>query len=67
MYGTAAWIALAAASLSIEWIARRRPSRVATLERTGARIAVSVTGRVLLWALWIFVGVHLFSRYTIPR
>jgi hypothetical protein len=64
---TIAWIVLLAASLVVELVSRRHPQRVATLEQTGARIATSVLGRAILWSAWIFVGVHLFARYTIQR
>jgi hypothetical protein len=64
---TIAWIALLAASVVVELVSRRYPPRVATIGQTGARIATRLLGRVILWIGWIFVGVHLFARYTIPR
>ncbi|HEV7958940.1 MAG TPA: hypothetical protein VGP11_05725 [Acidimicrobiales bacterium] len=54
-------------SVLVELVARRHPHRVVTIEQTGARIARSVLGRAILWFAWIFVGVHLFTRYTIPH
>lgn len=67
MIVTIAWIALLVASVAIELVSRRHPQRVATIEQTGARIATRLLGRAVLWIAWIFVGVHLFARYTVPR
>ena len=67
MIVTIAWIVLLAASVAIELVSRRYPERVATIEQTGARIATRLLGRAVLWIAWIFVGVHLFARFTIPR
>lgn len=67
MYATSAWIALLSVCAVIELVARYRPRAVASLERIGARIATRITGRLVLWGLWIFIGVHLFTRYTLPR
>lgn len=67
MYATAMWIALLTVSVALEVISWAAPRRISSLERTGARIAIRVSGRALLWALWIFVGLHLFARYTLPR
>jgi hypothetical protein len=64
---TIAWIVLLAATVVIEVVSRRRLQRVATIEQTGARLATWVLGRVVLWLAWIFVGLHLFARYTIPH
>jgi hypothetical protein len=64
---TITWIALLAASLIIELASRRSGRHVASLPQTGAWVARPVLGRVLLWALWIFVGLHLFARYGVHR
>jgi hypothetical protein len=37
------------------------------LARLGARLASNLPLRIALWAGWMFAGVHLFSRYTLPR
>jgi hypothetical protein len=66
MYATTVWIVLLVASALLELVARLHP-RVSTIERAGARLATRVAGRVALWAVWIFVGLHLFARYTLPR
>ncbi|MGA7836207.1 MAG: hypothetical protein WCA31_13460 [Acidimicrobiales bacterium] len=67
MDATIAWVALLVAGALVELMARLHPRRVSSLERTGARLATHVAGRALLWALWIFVGLHLFARYTMPH
>jgi Family of unknown function (DUF6186) len=67
MIGTVLWIVLLAACILIELLARRFPSRGATISQFGVAIASRRLGRIVLLLLWIFVGVHLFARYTIPR
>jgi hypothetical protein len=67
MYATVGWILLLVACGLVELLARRPQSRTSTLSQFGALIASRMSGRVLLTILWIFVGVHLFTRYTIPR
>lgn len=67
MYATIGWIVLLVASVATEVVSRLVPRHVSSLERTAARIATRVSGRALLWALWIFVGLHLFARYTLAR
>jgi hypothetical protein len=65
--GTVLWFVLLGGSLLLELLARLVPSRFSTLSQFGASVASLRTGRVLLILFWIFVGVHLFARYTIPR
>jgi hypothetical protein len=67
MIVTATWIALLVACVALELAAHRPGSRIATLRQLGAKLAARVPGRALLWAVWVFIGVHLFTRYTIPR
>jgi hypothetical protein len=64
---TIIWIALLAASLVIELYSRREGHYVASMPQTGAWVAARIFGRVTLWALWIFVGLHLFARYGVQR
>ncbi|MGH3733090.1 MAG: hypothetical protein ACRDVC_06925 [Acidimicrobiales bacterium] len=66
MIGTAVWWVLIGASVALELLARARAHVVAPLSRLGARLAVVLPLRAVLWAGWIFVGVHLFARYTSP-
>jgi hypothetical protein len=65
--GNIAWLVLLGVSLLIEVRARHTPKRSATLGQFAAAIAARRSGRVLLVLFWLFVGVHLFARYTIPR
>lgn len=67
MYATVGWLVLLGASILVEVLARFRSTRIPTLVQLGATLASRVPGRVLLILLWIFVGFHLFARYTIPR
>jgi hypothetical protein len=67
MVVTGIWIALLIVAVLVEILGRLRPSRVATFNRATAIIESRVSGRVLLLLAWIFVGVHLFVRYTVPH
>lgn len=67
MVGTAFWLALLAAGALVEVLGRLRPNRVSTLNRAAAMIEKRITGRAILILLWVFVGFHLFARYTVPR
>jgi len=67
MIGDILWLVLLGACLAIEVLARLDPARSATLAQFGASVASRRVGRVLLVALWVFIGVHLFARYTLPR
>jgi hypothetical protein len=66
MSAAAIWWALLGAAVLIEVVARFRPARVSTLDQAAALVAGRIPGRVILMAFWVFVGVHLFARYTIP-
>ncbi|MFZ1063207.1 MAG: DUF6186 family protein [Acidimicrobiales bacterium] len=66
MYGTIAWLALFAASLALEVVARREPTRHKTLSSFLSPFASRRAGRCALLLFWGFAGVHLFARYTIP-
>ncbi len=67
MIVTAAWVTLLAACAALETAAHRPGARISTLGKFGAWLATRVPGRILLWATWVFAGVHLFTRYTIPH
>jgi multidrug resistance efflux pump len=66
MVGTIAWIALFVAIVQIMFFSHTQESRTATITKTGDAVATRVSGRVILLLFWIFVGVHLFTRYTLP-
>jgi hypothetical protein len=61
------WWVLIAASVIMELLARARPSLIPPLSRVGARLARVLPLRVVLWVAWIFLGLHFFTRYTLPR
>jgi hypothetical protein len=63
---TVVWWVLIAAGATLEVAARIRPALIASLSRLGARVASYLPLRVALWVGWIFVGVHVFARYTLP-
>lgn len=67
MNPSALWIALLVAGSMVEVIGRLYPNRVSTLERAASVLGRRIGGRALLTALWVFVGFHLFARYTIPH
>jgi hypothetical protein len=64
---TVAWWVLIVGALIMEVVARVRPGVIAPLSRVGARLAQVLPLRLGLWAGWIFLGVHLITRYTLPR
>jgi hypothetical protein len=64
---TVVWWVLIVGSVIMEIAGRVRPEVIAPLSRVGARLAALLPLRIVLWAGWIFVGVHLFTRYTLPR
>jgi len=66
MFGTVSWIALLGAGLVLELASRLGAVRTPNLAQTGAFVATRVVGRVALLLFWVFVGVHLFTRYTLP-
>lgn len=67
MNSAAIWLSTLLVALVIEGLARVRTSKIATLSRTSSLVARRITGRAVLLLLWVFVGVHLFARYTIPH
>jgi hypothetical protein len=67
MIGTIAWLILLGACVVIELLARRYPTKISTLSLFGATLSSQWVARVILVLFWVFVGVHLFARYTIPR
>lgn len=67
MNASALWIALLVAGALVEVLGRLYPNRVSTLKRVMSVLERRIGGRALLIALWLFVGFHLFARYTIPH
>jgi hypothetical protein len=66
MYGTVGWIVILAVGLSLEVASRSRALKTPNLVRAGDLVATKVVGRTILVLFWIFVGIHLFTRYTLP-
>jgi hypothetical protein len=66
MIVTVVWWVLILASVVTELVARLLPRAIAPLARVGARLASALPLRFVLWAGWIFIGLHLFTRYTLP-
>jgi hypothetical protein len=64
---SALWLALLTAGVLIELVGRLRPNGVASLRRAASLGVEHITGRVLLIVFWLFVGFHLFTRYTLPH
>jgi hypothetical protein len=67
MNATALWLALLAVCALIEVLGHLHPTRVATLSRAASLLAHRTSGRVILLLVWIFIGFHLFTRYTVPH
>ena len=67
MIATVIWLLLLVACVLIDLIGRLHPARVSTLNRATSMVARWTSGRVLLFLLWVFVGFHLFARYTVPH
>ena len=67
MNATAIWLALLVACAVIETIGYLRPTRVSRFSRATSMLARRTSGRALLMLLWVFVGIHLFARYTLPH
>jgi hypothetical protein len=66
MYGTVGWIVLLGAGVIVEALSRLHLTQTPSLARTGSLLAARWAPRILLILFWIFVGLHLFTRYTIP-
>ena len=64
---TAIWLALLVVGALIEVLGRLRPTRVSSLGRALSMMAQRTSGRAILILLWVFVGFHLFARYTVPH
>jgi hypothetical protein len=65
--GTVLWCLILAAGLTWEVTCRTGRHRRPGLGATVAALSVSLPGRIGLFVVWAFVGVHLFTRYTVPN
>ena len=66
MIGTISWLVLLALGLVVEILSRAGVLRTPTLARSLTLVGSSLSGRVILVLFWVFVGLHLFTRYTLP-
>ena len=64
--GTTPWIVLVAVAVVLDLAGRARWGRSAGAGSLLTLFASRLPGRLLLAGLWVFAGVHLFARYTIP-
>lgn len=64
--GTAPWVALALLAAVLELVARLRWGRAAGAGAVLASCARTLPGRLVLACFWVFIGVHVFGRYTVP-
>jgi hypothetical protein len=64
---SALWTALLVVGVLIEIVGRIRPGNVSNLSRAASMAAARIPGRLMLIAFWLFVGFHLFARYTVPH
>lgn len=66
MIGFILWLGIIGLALGWEIICRLSHNRFLSIGRLGSFIAIRIPGRIALFAIWIFIGIHVFSRYTIP-
>jgi sirohydrochlorin ferrochelatase len=62
-----AWLGLMAVSVVWEVHCHRSGPRWTSLSELVSRLGGRRPGRIVLVALWAFVGWHVFARYTLPR
>lgn len=66
MAGTVAWLVLLGLGAVWEVVCRRSGGRWTSLGAVGGRLWTHLPGRIILIAVWAFVGWHVFARYTLP-
>lgn len=64
---TVVWVVLLALAVALEAAARLRLITLTSLTELARRWWAHPLGRLALLCAWSFVGIHLFSRYTVPR
>lgn len=60
--GVVFWVAVVAAALCIELVARRSNGRIAGVGEVVRYLSGPPVARILLVAAWVFAGYHLFAR-----
>ena len=63
---TVAWLTLLAMGAIWEVVCHLSGGRLSSLTDIGARLWTRPPGRIVLIAVWAFVGWHVFARYTLP-
>ncbi|MHB8245982.1 MAG: DUF6186 family protein [Acidimicrobiales bacterium] len=66
MLGIASWLVIFGAAIVLEAVCRVSRGRLPSLGQTVSTLAERLPWRVVLIVLWVFAGLHLFARYTIP-
>ncbi len=66
MLGTIGWIVIAVVVVGWELVGRFGHGRTPDLGELGALVAMRLSGRIILIVVWVFIGFHLFARYTRP-
>jgi hypothetical protein len=58
----AGFLLILLAGLALEWRARRRGSRIPTIDTLLRRVTRTRSGRVGVIAAWAWLGLHFFAR-----
>ncbi len=66
MAGTVVWLVLLGLGVVWEVVCHRSGGRWTGIGTIGARVWMYRPGRIVLIAVWAFVGWHVFARYTLP-
>jgi hypothetical protein len=56
------WVGLLVVAVVVDLVARRSAGRLATAEEFARFISTSKVANVVLIAVWVFAGYHLFAR-----
>ncbi|MGD0883193.1 MAG: DUF6186 family protein [Acidimicrobiales bacterium] len=64
---TVLWVVLLSAAVVWEVVCRRSGGRWTSLGELAGAMAARRPGLIILLVLWVFVGVHVFARYTLPH
>jgi hypothetical protein len=60
--GVVFWVGLLVVAVAVDLIARRSAGRLATAEEFARFISTAAVANVVLIAVWVFAGYHLFAR-----
>lgn len=62
--GALAWVAIVALGCAWEIACLMSRGRFPSLEKVLAQISSTTTGRLVMFIIWVFLGVHFFARYA---